>query len=373
MSKPTRHIDLSTFTRDCSFYGKLNLLTTVKSFDLSAIRKRYLKSQKENKSGAVGSVERREPGTGGVVACTLENGKGHYEVIKKMTEPRGIAYRNGKLAIASEKKIYVIFEEEGKYTELSYPWFSYIHSLDFNPKNSNKLLLDSSGFDCIFEFDVKQNKPTFDWFAWENGFNSGKDPKTGEELLLTRNKELAIQWEKEGKRVLFIENPKGVYLPTAWRSFFLNTVRYQEHSEDKIVVTSFHKEHIFLIDLKSKEITPVMGGLKNPHGGMSYNGGFMATSTRSGEIVTVINGEETRIDFTKLPGKSKETADMEWVQNTICIKELLITVDSNRNCLTIIDLKNKRYDSIGFNPDWAVQDLIEDQTDLNHLKTLSNI
>ena len=40
-------IDISQFRRDSSFYGELNLLLTVKNFDLQAIRKRYLASKKK--------------------------------------------------------------------------------------------------------------------------------------------------------------------------------------------------------------------------------------------------------------------------------------------------------------------------------------
>ena len=39
-------IDLSQFQKDHTFYGELNFLLTVKSFDLQAIRKRYLASKK---------------------------------------------------------------------------------------------------------------------------------------------------------------------------------------------------------------------------------------------------------------------------------------------------------------------------------------
>ena len=64
-------IDISQFRRDSSFYGELNLLLTVKSFDLQAIRKRYLASKKNNR---VGSVERRKVALGGIVSVSLKNG-----------------------------------------------------------------------------------------------------------------------------------------------------------------------------------------------------------------------------------------------------------------------------------------------------------
>ena len=43
-----KRIDVSKFQRDSSFYGQIDLLLTVKSFDLQAIRKRYLESKKIN-------------------------------------------------------------------------------------------------------------------------------------------------------------------------------------------------------------------------------------------------------------------------------------------------------------------------------------
>ena len=42
-----KRIDISKFQRDSSFYGQIDLLLTVKSFDLQAIRKRYLESKKK--------------------------------------------------------------------------------------------------------------------------------------------------------------------------------------------------------------------------------------------------------------------------------------------------------------------------------------
>ena len=41
-------IDISTFKRDHGFYGEIELLLTIKSFDLQAIRARYVAS-KNNK------------------------------------------------------------------------------------------------------------------------------------------------------------------------------------------------------------------------------------------------------------------------------------------------------------------------------------
>ena len=76
-------IDLSQFQKDHTFYGELNFLLTVKSFDLQAIRKRYLASKKNNRSG---SVERRKSSFRRTCFCDIKKwygyrGKGliHFE------------------------------------------------------------------------------------------------------------------------------------------------------------------------------------------------------------------------------------------------------------------------------------------------------
>lgn len=38
-------IDISSFSKSSTFYGEINALVTIKSFDLQAIRKRYIESR----------------------------------------------------------------------------------------------------------------------------------------------------------------------------------------------------------------------------------------------------------------------------------------------------------------------------------------
>ena len=91
-----KRIDISKFQRDSSFYGQVDLLLTVKSFDLQAIRKRYLETKKNKRSG---STQRRKPALGGVVSLSLNKGKlFNDEVLSQLKEPRGIDFLNNKLA-----------------------------------------------------------------------------------------------------------------------------------------------------------------------------------------------------------------------------------------------------------------------------------
>ena len=127
-------IDLSQFKRDSDFYKDIDMVLTVKSFDLQAIRKRYIESKKR-KDGVTGSVKRREPGLGGVVKVKLAQGKVVEEkILLRTIEPRGIALSQDHFAFASDKEVR-IFGPEGE-RNLSYPWFSYIHTIDFSPSSS---------------------------------------------------------------------------------------------------------------------------------------------------------------------------------------------------------------------------------------------
>ena len=194
---------------------------------MQAIRKRYLASKKNNRSG---SVERRKVALGGLVSVTLKNGMAIEEkVLSTLKEPRGIDYRNGQLAVSSENKAYVLTDA---IHIIQNDWFSYIHTVEFSPFNNAQLLISSSGYDCVFEYDWQKNTCEWEWFAWENGMCVGKDPQTENALYLTRHKVQFSVWEKEGKNALLIDNPLTQVLPTAKRAAFINSVSY--HQKQKV-------------------------------------------------------------------------------------------------------------------------------------------
>ena len=207
-------IDISKYTPDCNFYDRIDLLLTVKSFDLQAIRERYLKSRKVA-GGRRGSVERREVGFGGLVKVSIVGGKlKDTEVLAALKEPRGIAARDEFLVISSENVVYVLTDSEIR--EIRNPWFSYIHYVSFS-NTGDRILISCSGFDVILEYDILTGKKTHEWFAWENGFNRGKDPTTGEPVILTRDE----NYSAEGENILLISDPSTQGLPTAMRAAFI--------------------------------------------------------------------------------------------------------------------------------------------------------
>lgn len=353
---PERVEDISRYEKNSLFYGEFEAILTVKSFDLKAIRKRYIQS-KSNVSGKSGSVERRKPSIGGLVQIKLKNGAITGEqILTKIKEPRGLDRTDSYFGFAAENAVFVI-GEEGELFELRNAWFSYIHTVKFHPNIKNRLLISSSGFDLILEYNFKNDAQTFEWLAWENGFNKAIDPETGNPVYLTRSPVEYQELKNSAKHATLINNPAKDHLPTAKRAAFINSVTYDSPDTSKLLATFFHTGSVMRIDMNSGGTSKILQGLKNPHGGQRYNERIMATSTGTGEIFVRDGDYLIRYALHNLPGKPTKLKNMEWVQNTHSFGNYLIAIDSNRTSFVIIDPANKLYDQIPFNENWAVQDL----------------
>lgn len=345
-------INIKSFTEDHSFYKPFKLLLTIKSFDVQAIRARYLASKSNSKTG---SVERRAVSIGGIAALEINDGKmTTNETLVKMSEPRGIAFKDGILAIASENVVYLIDDKQTR--KLTNPWFSYIHTIDFHP-TENKILVASSGYDCIFEYDLASLTKTYEWYAWENGLNISKHPKTGDTCLLTRDKTVAEKYKSSKHDYILIDKPEETSLPTALRSAFINSVSYDKSDPEYFLATLFHKGEVIRVKKASGNFDVVINQLKTPHGGMNFNGNYAATSTGSGEVVIGSGEYQKRYNFAGLDSKDKELGESEWLQNSIISADgNFITIDSNRNQFVIFNPELKKMSRISFDKNWAVQD-----------------
>ncbi|NNC82666.1 MAG: hypothetical protein HKN79_03745, partial [Flavobacteriales bacterium] len=302
-------------------------MATIKNFDLQAIRARYLAS-KHNKNARTGSVERRAPAIGGIVGFSLDKGKiQSQETFAELREPRGIAQHGNTLAISSENLVYLMNSEGLR--SLDDKWFSYIHTVDFS-KDGSRLLVSSSGFDVILEYDVSTLERSAEWWAWENGFDQGIDPETGDKITLSRS-------PIEGKdRVRVIADPSIDSLPTAMRAAFINSVEYDRTDEKHYIATFFHEGAVFSIDTHTGEAEPLISGMKNPHGGMLDSHGAMATSTRTGEVILMKRDEEISYSFCDLPHKPPTLGNEEWLQNSKRLPDgSILTIDSNRTSWVI--------------------------------------
>ncbi|HHZ65627.1 MAG TPA: hypothetical protein EYN38_11425 [Flavobacteriales bacterium] len=364
-------IEIAEFRRDTSFYGTIDLLLTIKSFNLQAIRKRYIASL-SNLSGRTGSVERREVSLGGMVRIRIDRGKLTVEEkLCTLKEPRGIDLKHGQLAISSENKVYLIGDTEVQSIEND--WFSYIHTVKYHAGNPNKLLVSSSGFDAIFEYDLLDKSPCFEWFAWEHGFNKGVDPELGEELYLTRKAAEAIQYRESGLNHLFIQDPLKDVLPTAKRAAFINSVDYDVRNQDSIIATFFHLGAANRIEIPTGKPTPIIEDLQKPHGACNYKDGYMVTSTGAGSVVLSDAASEVEYSLRGLPCKPDELNDREWVQNAITFGNIILAIDSNRTAFVIFDIEKRIYDIVPYNTEWAVQDAVVGSVSANQIEGLKEI
>lgn len=357
-------IDISLFDEDALHFGRINLMLTVKSFDLQAIRKRYLAS-KNNKSGRAGSVERRATAVGGIVHLVIEGNKIVSEkILCRMPEPRGIDIRSGHLAIAAENKVFVLDGQEIK--QIDNPWFSYIHTVQFS-RGGHHLLISSSGFDCIFDWSLLQREIRTEWFAWDNGFNRSFD-EAGKPVLLTRSPSQADIWSKKGVLYRLINHPKQQVLPTAQRGAFINSVVYDERDPAYWLATFFHEGKVYRINPVAGIATAVMDGLKNPHGGQAWQSALVATSTTAGMVMMKTFDRVLCYDLSNLEGKPDSLAAMEWIQNTKISGNTFISIDSNRSAFQLFDPVAEKRISIPFNPDWAIQDISTGSIDQEVMK-----
>lgn len=346
-------IAIADLTYDPGHFGPLSLLLTVKSFDLQAIRKRYLASKK-NTSGRTGSVARRQPGEGGIVAVALEGGTmTHHDTLLRTKEPRGIDWTPHTLTFAAENTVHII-TADGEKQSIHHPWMSYIHTVHWAGHRTGHLLVSSSGLDLLQMY--QQDKVVWEWLAWEHGFDEGYDTATKQPVRLTRSEAQARQWQMKGIHHLLIKDPQNTHLPTAMRAAFINSAVFDTMDEQYVLATFFHEGKVYRIDTDTGAAEAVIHGLKNPHGGRRFGKNLLATSTGTGEVIVQSKDLQERYTVKHLPGKPEALAEAEWVQNTITTEREWIIIDSNRTAFIRVDPVANTYCIIPYPDHWAVQD-----------------
>lgn len=354
----TTQIDIAALTYDPSHFGPVDLLLTIKSFDLQSIRKRYLAS-KARGTGRTGSVSRRKPGKGGVVVFHMEANKPPtHEILWQTKEPRGIDWQPSSLTLAAENTIYLL-DRSGQVHTITDPWLSYIHTVAWSPHENDRLLVSSSGLDMLQIY--AKRKREWEWLAWEHGFKEGFDTESRATILLTRQPSTAQAWTAAGRHHLLVDQPKNTHLPTAMRAAFINSAVFDPDEAGFVIATFFHAGKVYRIEESHGVATSVIENLHHPHGGRRFDDSYMATSTASGEVVLQHDHHQKRYSVAHLPGKPAYLADKEWVQNTIVNDREWIIIDSNRTAFIRVDPQAEKYCIVPYPDNWAVQDGVPGQ------------
>jgi len=285
------------------------------------------------------------------------------------TEPYGVHAKGDKLALATASSVQIVNIDTGETIACRNPWLNQGHTVEFS-SDGTRLLVGSSGFDAVFEFDTANGETVWDWFAWDHGFERSK---LGHYIVrsTTRSRELT----EMGFEVRLVDDPQNYKfaLPTRQKPAHLNSACYD--SEDKILITLFHQGAGYVVDRNTGEAKEVISGLLVPHKLLKQeSGGYFISDTRRGKLIFLDKTYRPirEITLSGMPGIARAPELSEFLQNTIELrKDLFACIDIHRSCLWLIDLKGRLYRGINFPKEWSVHDLA--RLDLEHERRIGGL
>ena len=271
-------------------------------------------------------------------------------------EPYGVAASRNKMALATAKSVQLINIDTGEAISCHNPWLKQGHTVEFSPDGS-KLLVGSSGFDAVFEFDTESGKVVWQWFAWDHGFDRSK---LGHYVV--RSAEESRTFAAMGQEVIFIDDPAKYEfgIPTRQKPAHLNSAYYD--SDGRILVTLFHQGAGYVVDRNTGEAQEVVSGLSNPHKlSRRKRGGYFISDTKGGKLIFLDEKfhPDYEISLAGTPGVARSPDLSEFLQNTTELREdLFACIDIHRSSLWLIDVKSRRYRGIKFPTEWSVHDVV---------------
>ncbi len=269
-------------------------------------------------------------------------------------EPRNIAKIGNSVVITAGDALHIFTTGLSGRDIVKNPYFGCLHSAKAN-KDSTKMVVCSTGFDSILEFDNRTRQELWRWTAWDHGYNLGANGS-----FVTEDKNLATAIRDEGKSVLLLDESvkrPGYGIPTAYRTTHVNEVTY-DYDENFLLATFFHTGEIVRIQKETGISEILMSGMSHPHAIEKYKGGYIVTDTSHGLWYQLDQNFRimVRVDFRGFPGKEKNMENIEWIQSVMPLtQELFVAVDANRQSLWIFDPVQKQYNRIKTKPEWAVQ------------------
>jgi hypothetical protein len=270
-------------------------------------------------------------------------------------EPYGVAVSRNKMALATAKSVQLINMDTGEARLCHSPWLNQGHTVEFSP-DGKKLLVGSSGFDAVFEFDTTTGGLVWEWFAWDHGFDRSK---LGHYVIRSTAKRRAL--ETAGHQVLLVDDPEKYKfgIPTRQKPVHLNSACYD--SDERILVTFFHQGAGYVVDRNTGEAQEVISGLFNPHKfSRRKRGGYFISDTKAGKLILFDENyrPDYEISLVGTPGVARSPDLSEFLQNTTELREdLFACIDIHRSSLWLIDVKQRSYRGIKFPPEWSVHDV----------------
>jgi hypothetical protein len=270
-------------------------------------------------------------------------------------EPYGVDATENKMALATAESVQLIDMDTGEAKLCHNPWLNQGHTVEFSP-DGKKLLVGSSGFDAVFEFDTESAEVVWKWFAWDHGFDRSNLGHYVVRSKARRKALVALDHE-----VLLIDHPEKYPfgIPTRQKPAHLNSACYDSYG--RILVTLFHQGAGYVIDRNTGEAEEVISGLSNPHKlSRRKRGGYFISNTKGGRVIFL--DEEFRPEFevalAGTPGVVRPPQLSEFLQNTTELREdLFACIDIHRSSLWLIDVNRRKYRGIKFPAEWSVHDV----------------
>jgi hypothetical protein len=270
-------------------------------------------------------------------------------------EPYGVDASGSKMALATAESVQLIDVYTGEARFCHDPWLNQGHTVEFSP-DGKRLLVGSSGFDAVFEFDTNSGEIVWQWFAWDHGFDRSK---LGHYVVRSAARRTALA--AMGQEVLLIEDPKKYPfgIPTRQKPAHLNSAHYD--SRERILITLFHQGAGYTIDRNTGEAKEVISSLSNPHKlARRKHGGYFISDTKGGKLIFLDEKfrPEYGVAIEGMPGVARSPQLSEFLQNTTELQEnLFVCIDIHRSSLWLIDVKRRRYRCIKFPEEWSVHDI----------------
>ena len=270
-------------------------------------------------------------------------------------EPYAIDVWGNKMGLAGANYVWLIDMESGEVRSCRDPWLSQSHTVQFSP-DGKRLLVVSSGFDAVIEFDTESGELVWQWFAWDHGYDHSK---LGHYVV--RSPEKSELLKAMGKDVLLVNDPSKFEfgVPTRLSPAHLNSAHYDV--EGKILVSLFHQGAGVIIDKATGELREAITGLINPHKfSRRRRGGYCISDTRRGKLIFMDEKyrRTSELALAGAPGIERSPLLSEFLQNATELKDdLFACVDIHRNTLWLVDIKRRRYRGIKFPVEWSMHDV----------------
>ncbi len=116
-------------------------------------------------------------------------------------EPYAIDVWGNKMGLAGANDVWLIDMESGEVKACRDPWLSQSHTVQFSA-DGKRLLVVSSGFDAVIEFDTENGEVIWQWFAWDHGYDRSK---LGHYVV--RSPEKSETLKAMGHEVLLVDDP----------------------------------------------------------------------------------------------------------------------------------------------------------------------